>query len=118
MIGGCSDSDDAEEAAAARAVDHLEMIVADDFAAVEEAFDETVAAQMGEGGLSTAWQQCRDEFGEYVDHGDPRVDEVEGRTVVRIALEMSEADAEIRVSYDDDERVAGIFFLRPGVPLP
>jgi hypothetical protein len=31
---------------------------------------------------------------------------------------MAGEDGEFRVSYDDLDRIAGIFFLRQGVPLP
>ncbi len=122
LVGGCSGGgggDTPEDPmVGARAVRQLELIVAGDFALVAEDFDDTVAAQLDADGLRTAWEQYTNLFGQFVGHAPPTVEERGAMTVVRIELDMAGEDREFRVSYDDLDRIAGIFFLRQGVPLP
>lgn len=85
--------------------------------AVVARFDDRMRASLNEAGLEDAWARYEQLFGRYVDHGEPRSSALGPYTVVRVPLTMSRRDGEFRISFATDGKIAGLYFLRSGVPL-
>jgi hypothetical protein len=85
--------------------------------AVVARFDEQMRAGLNEAGLQAAWARYEQLFGRYVRHGEPQSSLLGPYTVVRVPLTMSGRDGEFRISFATDGRIAGLYFLRSGVPL-
>jgi hypothetical protein len=86
-------------------------------AAVVARFDERMRAGLNDAGLQAAWARYEQAFGRYVGHGQPQSSTLGPYTVVRVPLTMSGRDGEFRISFAADGRIAGLYFLRSGVPL-
>ena len=81
-------------------------------------FDAAVKGGLDAPGLCRAWRDYERVFGNYLAHGAPVSLRRGSVTVVRVPLTMAAAAGEFRVSYDPQGTIAGIFFLRSGVPVP
>ena len=68
--------------------------------------------------LKESWDAYQDTFGEYRSHGQPQQVSRGDLTVVSIPLEMSKMPGEFRVTFHPDETIAGLWILKPGVPIP
>jgi hypothetical protein len=101
-----------------RARETVERIFAGDYAAVRADFDETLSASLSEEQLAEARAQFEEEFGTFEGMGEPEVVERGELTVVNIPLDMSEGEGEARITYDAEGKIAGLFLLQPGVPVP
>ena len=78
-------------------------------------FGEAVAAKLDPAGLAAAWAQVIGMVGEYERHGTPSVYQAGDYTIADIPLYFEAGERMGRVSYDRDARVAGLFFLPPGL---
>ena len=101
-----------------RAKETVELIFAGDYAAVRADFDEALSATLSEEQLAATRAQFEEEFGTFESMGDPEVVERGELTVVNIPLQMSEGEGEARITYDSQGKIAGLFLLRAGVPVP
>jgi hypothetical protein len=81
------------------------------WAAVCAQFGPAVAARLGPSGLAAAWAQVIGMAGEFGRRGEPSVYRAGDYTVVDVPLFFEAGDRTGRVSYDQDARVAGLFFL-------
>ncbi|QTI48848.1 DUF3887 domain-containing protein [Streptomyces nojiriensis] len=100
------------------AVETLDSIVNGDFTAATARFDPTLRKLLPPDALARAWAVYQDELGRYRSHGGPE-DTSSGRfTVVGIPLSMEREAGEFRVTFHEDTSIAGLFFLRAGVPIP
>jgi hypothetical protein len=96
----------------------LDDIVKGDYKAATAHFDADMRKHLPPEGLKDSWTHYQDEFGHYKSHRKPK-DVKSGRfTVVSVPLRMAKSDGEFRVSFDKSGAIAGLFFLRPGVPFP
>ena len=101
----------------ARATTDLSSITRGDCAAVAGHFDHQVAVLTGPR-LCAGFVTYTNEFGELRSEDKARSVQRGALTVVRIPLHLARSAGEFRESFHADGSVAGIFFLRPGVPVP
>jgi uncharacterized protein DUF3887 len=86
-------------------------LVAGRWAAVCAQFGPAVAARLDPSGLAAAWTQVIGMAGEFERHGEPSAARAGDYTVVDVPLFFEAGERIGRVSYDQDGRVAGLFFL-------
>jgi hypothetical protein len=96
----------------------LDDIVQEEFTAVTATFDHRMKEALSAQRLCSAWGDYRKEFGAYGSHGDPEQLQRGDLTVVNIALRMEKQPGQFRVTFHPDGTVAGLYFLRSGVPVP
>jgi hypothetical protein len=89
-------------------------LVAGRWAAVCAQFGPAVAARLDRPGLAAAWAQVIGMVGEFERHGEPSVYRAGDYTIVDVPLSFEAGERTGRVSYDQDARVAGLFFLPRG----
>ena len=58
------------------------------------------------------------QFGPYQSHGDPQDVQRGDITVVNVPLQMEREPGQFRLSVHPDGTIAGLFFLKEGVPVP
>jgi hypothetical protein len=95
----------------------LSDVVAGRDSAVVDRFDERMRASLSSEGLRAAWATYEQAFGRYVGHGAPQSSTLGAYTVVQVPLTMSVRGGEFRISFAADGSIAGLYFLRRGVPL-
>jgi Protein of unknown function (DUF3887) len=102
-----------------QALQILDSVVKQDFKSATTHFDSTMQEKLSPQALGSAWDQYQAQFGKYESHGNPE-DVPRGElTVVNIPLKMATEPGEFRATFHDgDGTVAGLFFLRTGVPVP
>lgn len=100
------------------ALDTLDEVLRDDFAAVSARFDEALRSQASPEFLAKSWKDYQEAFGAYQSHGNPEQVPFSEGTVVRVPLRMAERPGEFRVTFDGDGQITGLYFLRAGVPVP
>ena len=86
-------------------------LVAGRWAAVCAQFGPAVAARLNPPGLAAAWTQVIGMAGEFERHGEPSAYRAGDFTVVDVPLFFEAGERTGRISYDQDARVAGLFFL-------
>jgi Protein of unknown function (DUF3887) len=97
----------------------LDAITQGDFAAATANFDTEMRQKLSAQALSQAWAQYQQLYGTYQSHGDPQHVQKGNMTVVDVPLQMQKGPGLFRVTFHDkDGKVAGLFFLKPGTPLP
>lgn len=101
------------------AVQILDAIVRGDSATATAHFDRTMRQELTPDKLASNWDAYQQILGSYQSHGDPRQIPLGHLTIVNIPLTMQEKPGQFRVTFrDKDETVAGLYFLKAGVPDP
>ena len=100
----------------ARAI--LDDILAKRWPEVRARFDPAMMSKLSEDGLAQGWEEFRKIKGEFEAAGNAEVIERPPMTVINIELTMSKGEGQFRVTLDPERRIAGLFFLQPGVPVP
>ncbi|MBC2644550.1 MULTISPECIES: DUF3887 domain-containing protein [unclassified Rhodococcus (in: high G+C Gram-positive bacteria)] len=100
------------------ALETLDAIVQGDFESATARFDDVLHQNLPADMLESSWSTYQEQFGSYQSHADPQ-DTARGQiTVVSVPLQMEYAPGEFRVSFDQDQKIAGLYFLEAGVPIP
>ena len=86
--------------------------------AIRERFDNNLMKMLSEDQLAKAWDVFTDRKGELKRIADTEVVERDPFTVVNVFVDMERQDGQVRVSFDRDGKVAGLFLLNTGVPVP
>ena len=113
----------APAATAADAPDQVAMTTIDDiaagnYAAVTARFDPELQKRLSPKALQQVWDGYQRTFGAYQSHGGPE-DTLRGDlTVVNVPLQMDRMPGQFRVKIHPDGTIAGLYFLREGVPVP
>ena len=113
----------APAATAADAPDQVAMTTIDDiaagnYAAVTARFDPELQKRLSPNALQQVWDGYQRTFGAYQSHGGPE-DTLRGDlTVVNVPLQMDRMPGQFRVKIHPDGTIAGVYFLREGVPVP
>jgi hypothetical protein len=88
------------------------------FAPIEAAFDPTVKGQLSQSDLAAKWTAFEATFGDYLSHGVPiPVKRAGDLWVERVPVTMAHNKGEVRVTYDHNGAIAGLYFLKVGVPI-
>ena len=96
----------------------LNDIVQGDDSAATAHFDQTMQQKLPVEALHQAWTAYQQQFGPYQSHGDPQDITRGDITVVNMPLQMGREAGQFRLSVHPDGTIAGIFFLKQGVPVP
>ncbi|MGJ5751437.1 uncharacterized protein DUF3887 [Streptomyces puniciscabiei] len=96
----------------------LDDIVKGHYKAATAHFDASMRKHLPPDGLEKVWKSYQAQFGHYRSHGKPKDTESGRYTVVGVPLRMQHSAGEFRLSFDKKGSVAGLFFLKPGVPVP
>lgn len=67
--------------------------------------------------LASTWTTYQEAFGKYLSHGAPQDVLLGELTVVNVPLQMEKEPGEFRVTFHPDATVAGLYFLKTGVPV-
>ncbi|MET9964180.1 DUF3887 domain-containing protein [Streptomyces sp. NPDC006326] len=100
------------------AVQTLDAVARGDFTAATAHFDPTLRKLLTPQALAAAWESYQSTFGSYRSHGDPEDVARGGSTVVNVPLRMERRAGEFRLSFHKDGSIAGLWFLKTGVPVP
>jgi hypothetical protein len=96
----------------------LNDIVQGDPAAATVNFDQTMRRLLSPDALQRTWTAYQEQLGPYQSQGDP-TDVTRGKiTVVNVPLQMQNAPGQFRLSVRSDGQIAGLYFLKEGVPVP
>jgi Protein of unknown function (DUF3887) len=96
----------------------LDNIVQGDDASATAAFDPTMQSALPAEALGQAWTTYQQVLGPYQSHGDPQDVQRGDLTVVNVPLQMEHEPGQFRLSVHPDGTIAGLYFLKQGVPVP
>lgn len=113
----------APAATAADAPDQVALTTIDDiaagnYAAVTARFDPELQKRLSPKALQQVWDGYQRSFGAYQSHGGPEDTTRGDLTVVNVPLQMDRMPGQFRVKIHPDGTIAGVYFLREGVPVP
>lgn len=101
------------------AVGIIDAISRGDFDAATVEFDSALRKKLPASKLSANWATYQQQFGTYQSHGNPERVQRGDLTVVNVPLQMQTTPGQFRVSFrDKDGKVAGLWFLKAGEPVP
>lgn len=92
------------------ASDFVARLVAEDFAGAVDYFDATMKQQLPERMLGETWQQLLTQVGPFVDELGTRTESIGEHEAVFVTTEFAGMVLDIRVVFDSNKRVAGLFF--------
>jgi len=93
-----------------------ELLAARRFDTVREDFDDNMLAKCSTQMLRRGWRSMRFKKGKYLGiGGESKERERDGYRVVDLPLRYRRSDAKLRVAYDHDGRIVGLFILNPEV---
>lgn len=93
-------------------------LAAGNFAAVEGKLDPAMTATVPLPALRKAWTTYQDLLGSYRSHGAPASVRVGQIDVERVPVVMAHGQGEVRISFQPDGIIQGLFFLKAGAPSP
>lgn len=88
----------------------LDGMIAGDFAALVEKFDDSMRQVMPAEGLEVAWEQLTLQAGAYQARGEGSVEVQEGYHVALIPITFEHGELNFRIIYHADGKVAGFHF--------
>ncbi|GAC1399543.1 MAG: hypothetical protein NVSMB60_11900 [Mycobacterium sp.] len=96
----------------------LDNIVQGDDAAASAQFDQTMQAMLPVKALGQAWTTYQQALGAYQSHGAPQDVQRGDLTVVNVPLQMEHQPGQFRLTVHPDGTIAGLYFLKEGIPVP
>jgi hypothetical protein len=96
----------------------LDNVVSGDDAAASAPFDATMRSMLSAKALGQAWTTYQQRFGAFQSHGDPEDVPRGDLTVVNVPLQMARQPGQFRLTVHPDGTIAGLYFLKEGVPVP
>ncbi|OBJ37854.1 hypothetical protein A5630_03730 [Mycolicibacterium mucogenicum] len=96
----------------------IDDIAAGNYAAVTARFDPELQKRLSPKALQQVWDGYQRTFGAYQSHGGPEDTARGDLTVVNVPLQMDRMPGQFRVKIHPDGTIAGVYFLREGVPVP
>lgn len=76
-------------------------------------FDDTMKGAISEEKLSDIWKSLPLQCGPYLGSGDAIASEVQGLVVVNQLLDFENTDLDIRLAFNAENRISGLFFVAP-----
>lgn len=83
------------------------------WASVVARFDQVVAERLNAEGLAAAWAQVVGTVGAYEGHGEVELKRAADLTITTTPLAFEAGDFVARISFRDDQTIAGLLLLRP-----
>ena len=96
----------------------VDDVAAGNFAAITSHFDAKMAPNYSGKQLAQDWQGFQQAFGDYESHGEPKETKRGTVTIEQVPVKLSKRNGEVRISYNPDLTIAGLYFLKRGEPLP
>lgn len=100
------------------AITTIDDITAGNYAAVTARFDPELQKRLSPKSLQQVWDGYQRTFGAFQSHGGPEDTTRGDLTVVNVPLQMDRMPGQFRVKIHPDGTIAGVYFLREGVPVP
>jgi hypothetical protein len=92
------------------AAEFVAKLSQEDFAGAVSYFDPTMKTALPENKLAEIWQSLLTQAGPFVSQVETREESVQGYDAVFVTTEFEKAKIDIRVVFDKNKRVAGLFF--------
>ena len=86
----------------------FDALLAGDFAAIAERFDENMAAVLDADGLAQSWSAVAPMLGDYLGRGEVEVNEQDGYTVAVLQARFANSNLKVQIAFDADGRIAGM----------
>lgn len=93
-----------------KALEMVRLMAEGSFAQVILGFDETMATALPEEKLAEVWRTLEQQTGKFVEPSAVRMETSDGYRAVTVTGLFGEVKIDIRIVFDDQERVAGLFF--------
>ena len=94
------------------------QLVAGNFAAAEQRFDDTMRQAILEARLKESWLQLIGQAGPFQQMLDSKAAEREGYYLVTVSCQFEKASIDLHVNFDQDGRIAGLNFQPASVSSP
>lgn len=114
---GCHSVARAHSTFEATAETDLASIHAGSCSPVATRFDALMASRLKAAGLCSGFETYTEAFGQLRKQDAAYSTHIGVLTVVRIPLHLEHGNGEFRETFHPDGTIAGVYFLRPGVPL-
>ncbi len=98
----------AESDLKAQAEADCDALLAGDFAAVAERFDENMAAVLDADGLAQSWSAVAPLLGEYLGRGEAELTQQGDFTVAVLQARFANSNLKVQIAYDAAERIGGM----------
>jgi hypothetical protein len=108
-----ADGADADGPLVDEAKEFVGLLAAGDFEGAAERFDDTMTAAVPPSDLEKAWQGLSD-LGEYKGQTGVKTARESGFDVVYVTCEFTDGSTAVKVVFDAERRVAGLWFVPPG----
>jgi hypothetical protein len=115
---GAESGGQGQAALVAQARQVVEDIDAARYGELRERFDDNLMKMLSEDQLAKAWDVFTNVKGDFESISSTEVVERGRFTVVNVLVDMERENGQVRVSFDNDGKVAGFFLLNTGVPVP
>ena len=86
----------------------FDALLAGDFAAIAERFDENMAAVLDADGLEQSWSAVAPMLGDYLGRGEAELNEQDGYTVAVLEARFANSNLKVQIAFDADGRIAGM----------
>jgi hypothetical protein len=83
---------------------------------VRSHFNDVMDASLSSQQLSTLWERFTTAKGAFVSAGAPTAVHVRRVTIVSVPVQMSKEAGLVRVFFDSDGKINGLYLLNPGAP--
>lgn len=93
-----------------KVINHFEGNESDQIYAL---FDNTMKSSITAEKLSEIWQSLSVQCGAYLGSGATIASEVNGMVVVNQLLDFANMDLDIRLAFNDENQISGLFFVPP-----
>ena len=93
-------------------------LAAGNFTVVEAKFDPTVTASLPLSALQSAWTTYQESMGSYKSHIAPASVRQGQLDVERVPVTMTNGQGEVRITFNTNGTIAGLYFLKAGAPAP
>jgi dienelactone hydrolase len=103
------DKIDADLEAAARAL--FKALTKEDFQAAGKDFDATMQKALPADKLGTTWKDLLKQFGTFLKQTDVRQQQAGKYQIIILTCQFEKAPLDVRVVFDGDKKVAGLFFV-------
>jgi hypothetical protein len=93
-----------------KVIDHFEVNEIDQ---IYDLFNENMQAAISKEELGIIWQSLAAQCGVYHGSGSTIASKVQGMVVVNQFLDFEKTDVDIRLAFDEDNKIGGLFFVPP-----